>query len=605
MKKLALVFILAVLVPSLVLGWLAFRSLRDQQFLLERQQSLLYQRVTDSLAGDISARLAQAQQEFASQVEDLAANRQSTFVAAQFDEELHQRWPLAEVGFCVTLSGKILSPLVSEREEAKSFFTENSSFLCNRAPAEVYNNANFQMQQGANPDASALAQKQKAESPSVKLAGKESDAAPFKNSYTPRSQARKVSPQNTALDAAKDAQSGEEGNLSKIAPAEAEFAQLVGDRPDGMLARFLQNKLRLMFWHRLKREPNLVFGAQLDLKQMIDTLRPLLKTEELAGEICLALLDENARPVVISRPGFQGNWKRPFASTEVGEALPHWEIAAYLINPAQFKTAARTAEWTLGLLIAVLLLTIAAGSWLIVHNLNAELKLARQKTDFVSNVSHELKTPLTSIRMFSELLAEGRVTELGKQKSYLQIISAEASRLTRLINNVLDFARMERRERKYTLAHCDLPEIVRETADTFRPHFEENGFHFECEIPAGPLWINGDRDALSQVIVNLLSNAEKYAGTKKEILVRLAAENSWACVKILDRGVGVPRGFEEKIFEQFFRAHDALSSGIQGSGLGLTLARQIARAHGGDLSYEPRDGGGSCFTFRVPVKNSG
>ena len=166
-------------------------------------------------------------------------------------------------------------------------------------------------------------------------------------------------------------------------------------------------------------------------------------------------------PSLISRANFQANWKRPFVATEIGDALPHWEVAAYLVNPAALTQAAHTAQLTLGLLIAVLVLAIGVGSWLIVRSLNSELKLARQKTDFVSNVSHELKTPLTSIRMFSELLAEGRVADAAKQRSYLQIITAEAARLTRLINNVLDFSRMERGEKKYNFQPCDLADVVR------------------------------------------------------------------------------------------------------------------------------------------------
>ncbi|HUB86375.1 MAG TPA: HAMP domain-containing sensor histidine kinase, partial [Verrucomicrobiae bacterium] len=316
-------------------------------------------------------------------------------------------------------------------------------------------------------------------------------------------------------------------------------------------------------------------------------------------------LDDNARPVALSHPGFQANWKRPFVATEIGDALPHWEAAAYLVNPAQLTQAARTVEITLGLLIAVLMLAISIGSWLIVTSLNAELKLARQKTDFVSNVSHELKTPLTSIRMFSELLAENRVADHAKQRSYLQIITAEAARLTRLINNVLDFSRLERGEKKYNFQPCDLTDIVRASAETLRPHLEAGGFKLDCELPETKIPIRGDPDALSQVIVNLLSNAEKYSNSGKEITLQLAQKPSplpHAEVKILDRGSGVPRGSEEKIFEKFYRAHDSLSSGIQGSGLGLTIARQIARAHGGDVVYEPRNGGGSCFILRLPIQ---
>ena len=142
MKKVALVFVLAVLLPSLVLAWLAVRSLRDQQFLLERQQSLLCQRVTDTLAQNISGYLAQQQQVFGAQVEDLAAGKDAQAVAAQFDSELRSRWPLAEVGFCVTLSGRILSPSPSARAEARTFYTDNSAFFGNREAVEVYQSAN-------------------------------------------------------------------------------------------------------------------------------------------------------------------------------------------------------------------------------------------------------------------------------------------------------------------------------------------------------------------------------------------------------------------------------------------------------------------------------
>jgi len=447
-------------------------------------------------------------------------------------------------------------------------------------------------------------------------------------------QSRMVNPQSQVYQNAEKAtveNAADEGqnNLSKVVPAEAEFRQLIGDQTDGLLARFLQNKLKLMCWHRLHAEPDLIFGAQLNLERVVADLRGFVQPDRSWGDdICLAVLNDNARPVVVSRAPFQANWKRPFVATELGDALPHWEAAAYLVNPAQLTQAAQTARLTLGLLIAVLVIAIGTGSLLIVRSLGAELKLARQKTDFVGNVSHELKTPLTSIRMFSELLAEGRVADPVKQHSYLQIITTEAARLTRLINNVLDFSRMERGEKKYNFQACELTDLVRATAETYRPHLESAGFQFACELPAARIPVRADADALSQVIVNLLSNAEKYSAQSerrsptrldsesdqrsvpeagappKEITLHLAQRQSplpHAEIRVLDRGPGVPRGCEEKVFEKFYRAHDSLSSGIQGSGLGLTIARQIARAHGGDVVYEPRDGGGSCFVLRLPM----
>ena len=398
--------------------------------------------------------------------------------------------------------------------------------------------------------------------------------------------------------------------FSKVAPAEAEFSQLVGDSTECTVARFLDNKLNVLLWDRPQNDSGMIYGAQLSLPRIKAGLVPILNTltPALREDMAVALLDENARPVAVSHQGFQANWKRPFVATELGEALPHWEMAVYLLNPEKLAAAARTLRFTLGFLVGVLLLAISVGGWLIVADLNRQLTLARQKTDFVSNVSHELKTPLTSIRMFSELLAEGRVSDAAKRQSYLNIITAETSRLTRLINNVLDFSRLERGEKKYSFQPCDLVALVEETFGSYRPHLEANGFHCQADLPEHVMSVSADRDALAQVVVNLLSNAEKYSNARKEITVQLrqiAEPLPHVDVLVLDRGPGVPKGSEEKIFEQFYRAHDSLSSGIQGSGLGLTLARQIARAHRGDVLYRPREGGGSCFVLRLPLENSG
>lgn len=631
MKRVALLFVLAVFVPSLVLAWLSVRSLRDQQFVLERQQSLLLQGLADRLARDAETYLDERQREFVAQVESLIAESTPADLARRFDDVLRKTWPLADVGFVVTLSGNLLAPSPFGRPDARSFCIQNSAFLCNRESVEVYWNtpkvqfnysrpndktANITspgqpVPQSASP-ANQLAQVQ----PSSQQQLEPSEGNQLKNDYAIKNPKRVVTPQQALLlpqggqggqgFAGKDA--GEGDNASKVAVAEAEFRQLIGDSTEGTLARFLDNKLRLMFWYRPPRDPQLVFGAQLQLPQLIADLRPVVHVEApLHEEVCVALLDDAARPLAVSHPGFQpASWKRPFVATEIGEALPHWEMAVYLRDPSKLGQSAQALTLTISLLVAVLLLAIGVGGWLLVTDLRRQLTLARQKTDFVSNVSHELKTPLTSIRMFSELLAEGRVTDVAKQRNYLQVITAEAARLTRLINNVLDFSRLERGEKKYAFTRCDLGAVVTETVETYRPHLEQAGFKLELDTPPAPVFVNGDRDALAQVLVNLLSNAEKYANGQKEIRVELrqcAQPLPFLELRVLDRGLGVPPGTEERIFEQFYRAHDSLSSGIQGSGLGLTLARQIARAHGGEVSHEAREGGGSCFMLRLPAAN--
>ena len=602
MKKVAYVFVLAVFIPSLLLAYLAIRSLRDQQFVLERQQSVLYQGVADSIAHAAQGLLEDRQREFVQQVEALLRDQDANRVAKSFDDQIRREWTYAEVGFVVTLRGELLSPQPNSRPEAQVFCALNNQFLGNQQIAEVYSTAKAEVQvedSRSNQDQGQVS-KMKSQASFEKSAQSPLSA---KNSYASKSQPRVVTPQQMLnVQSAAPTKDKEESNFSKVAPSEAEFRQLIGEENEGTLARFVEDKLSILVWHRPPRDRRLIFGAQLSIRVLQNDLKILLEKLEptLRDEICVAVLNDKARPAVISHSGFQTTWKHPFVATEIGESLPHWEVSVYLLNPAKLKQAAHKLIVSLGLIIGMLVLTIAIGGGLIFSDLKRQAVLARQKTDFVSNVSHELKTPLTSIRMFSDLLAEGRVEDEAKRRSYFNIITAETARLTRLINNVLDFSHMERGERKYNFQKCDLTELIRETIEIYRPHVESNGFKLELVLPQTPLFVSGDRDALSQIIVNLLSNAEKYSGNAKEISVEAKTDSNAAILTVLDRGPGVPRGCENKIFEQFYRAHDSLSSGIQGSGLGLTLARQIARAHGGDVTYEPRKGGGSCFCLRIP-----
>jgi signal transduction histidine kinase len=371
------------------------------------------------------------------------------------------------------------------------------------------------------------------------------------------------------------------------------------------LALISEDKLRLMVWHRPAANRSLVFGAQISPQKLARSLEPLLQSPELHrttdAPYCLALLDDRGKPVALSREGFTADWKHPLVATEVGEALPHWEAALYPADPKQITRSATTLQLTLGSVVLALVATILLGGWFLSADVRRQMRLAQQKTDFVSNVSHELKTPLTSIRMFADMLTEGRVAEPDRQANYLRIISAESARLTRLINNVLDFARIERGGAPGERGNCDLVDVVREVTETCRPHLETAGVSLAVEIGVGALPIVGDSDALAQIVLNLLSNAEKYGGGEILVIVRKGEENS-GCVDVMDRGPGIPAAQREVIFQPFHRLHDSLASGISGSGLGLTLARRMAQAHGGNVVHSPREGGGSCFTLTVPLR---
>jgi signal transduction histidine kinase len=411
---------------------------------------------------------------------------------------------------------------------------------------------------------------------------------------------RMVEPQQQTRSAA--------ANWSAILPATADFRALTANNEEGMLARFVQDKLDLIFWLRPPEAPEMVFGCLIEAADLGELWKELFAnyvSEERSERpaYVLALLDDKARPVTTFPKMDNGReWKRPFVASEIGEVLPHWEAALYLATPTAMADTARGLRRTLSFTIAAAIALIAIGGWLVVADVRRQLALAQQKTDFVSNVSHELKTPLTSIRMFAELMHD-RPPPAEKQGQYLRIITVEAERLTRLINNVLDFAKLERRQKRFDKKPLDLCGVITRVWEGHEMHLRDAGFQTRWQAAPGPYPVLGDEDALAQILVNLLSNAEKYSQERKDVELVTWIENGCINISILDRGMGVPDGEERKIFEAFYRAHDSLSSGIQGSGLGLTLAQRLAREHGGEIVFERRKDGGSRFTLRMPMVN--
>lgn len=557
MRKIAYLFVLSVLVPSFLLAALAFRSLRDQELVLERQRQLMYEAAAQNVAKDINEFFAREQLAFGQAIERALGKGNPARFAESFDSLIVELYSLGDVGFAVSLEKGMLSPSLLGRPEARRFRLENEMFLTSKETAQVYWNG-------------------------------------------PKG------PVNLSeLDDVSD--SVELGAYDGTGPSSAttEFRDLIADEHQGIVARYLQDNLTLMIWYRSPLDEGIVFGARLNLARVTEEAGKLLHVDaSLKDQILLVLFNEDDQPAAYAEAvaGVQLKEARPFASVEIGDYLPHWKIGVLLRDPSDFRQSASSLRVLFGLLISVLVIAIVVGGWLIVSDMNRELKLAKQRRDFVSNVSHELKTPLTSIRMFSEMLAEGRVSDPTKQRQFSSIIATETARLTRLINNVLDFSRMERGEKRYHLEHVSLVELVRRTVEQYRPQLESSGFSVTVSAQKDPLYIRADPDALTQILLNLLSNAEKYSESNKAISVRITSPtDGWAEVRVLDRGRGVPRGIEEKIFEQFFRGHDSLAEGIQGAGLGLSLARQIARGHGGDVLYEPREGGGSCFILKLPA----
>jgi signal transduction histidine kinase len=635
LKKLALVFVLAIFAPALLLGVLALRTASRQRMIMQQQEIELRQKETDELADKVRSLLADEQRSFLNAVDRLRDRVGLDELEQDFSSRLPAEWDRDCTGFAVDQNGVVISPRPRSASDAatRDFLRQNGAFLGNQTAAEVYqqNTASYGQSQetGAQSSDNEMSDTTKSLAPSGVTRGmtagvasmsaaksgnesgsldsdasasanlKDAEAAPAAAAPEQafKMKLRAVSPQNQSAQAPALP-------LSQLNFATSHFLQLVDNGHDGILARYVDDELVVVFWVRPAGLNGTILGAQMKAPALFEAIRPgidLLKpAREASPEDCLAILDDHARPVALSVPGFTAPWKSPFVATELGETLPHWEAALYLLHPDSVSQSARLITLTLYGLVGLSIGAIACGSLLIGADTRRQLSLAQKKTDFVSNVSHELKTPLTSIRMFAELLQEGRVTDPAKTADYLRIIRLEAERLTRLINNVLDFARLERNQKHYARALTDLRPEIERLWQTHAEHLRTQGFETASVIAPGPWWALVDPDAIAQVIVNLLSNAEKYSTGQKEIELRGALEQEGIRIAILDRGAGVPAGEERKIFESFYRAHDSLSSGIPGSGLGLTLAARIARDHGGDIRCEPRPGGGSIFTLTLP-----
>jgi len=256
------------------------------------------------------------------------------------------------------------------------------------------------------------------------------------------------------------------------------------------------------------------------------------------------------------------------------------------------------------LILGALSLLMAGGIWLTYRNVSRELALAKLKSDFVSNVSHELRTPLALIRLYAETLELGRLSNPGKQHEYHEIIRKESERLTALINNILDFSRIEAGKKEYTFRETDVADLVRSTLESYRYEIEQSGFQFEQKIDNNLPQVQVDREAIARSLLNLVNNAVKYSSTEKYLGVRLYRANGNVTLEVADHGIGIPPNEQSKIFEKFYRVGDPLVHNTKGSGLGLSLVRHIVQAHGGEVAVESIPGEGSKFIITLPVQDS-
>jgi two-component system phosphate regulon sensor histidine kinase PhoR len=237
----------------------------------------------------------------------------------------------------------------------------------------------------------------------------------------------------------------------------------------------------------------------------------------------------------------------------------------------------------------------------ILYTLNVELRLNKLKSEFISNVSHELKSPLTSIHMMTEMLHHNRVENEERKAEYYSAMLEDSEHLSHLIDNILDFSRIDEDRKKYEVIDLDPDKLIREFIKSIQEMIRESGFEISYNCPNKVSVIRADRNAILQVLYNLVDNAIKFSGTSRKIDINLVFMDNDIQLSVKDYGIGISIKDQEKIFERFYRCEESQQSGIRGSGIGLTIVKKIVEDHGGYLTLDSRPGEGSMFTVRIPV----
>lgn len=288
------------------------------------------------------------------------------------------------------------------------------------------------------------------------------------------------------------------------------------------------------------------------------------------------------------------------STSETG--LP-WPLTVRSVDPLARSAALASRRRLLltGLVVAVLLALI--GTYAVARGVSRELAVARLKSDFVSAVSHEFRTPLTSLRQVTELLSNGRVGTEARRDQYHEVLRRETVRLQRLVENLLDFGRLEAGAHEFRFERVRTNELVEPLVNEFRQEVGPQGFDVSLRLSATGS-INADREALARALRNLLDNAVKYSPGSRVIDVEVGRENGRVAMHVRDHGMGIPPEEQGAIFGHFARGREARASGIPGTGIGLAMVHRIVQAHGGEIRVASTPGEGSTFTILLTPADS-
>jgi two-component system phosphate regulon sensor histidine kinase PhoR len=350
----------------------------------------------------------------------------------------------------------------------------------------------------------------------------------------------------------------------------------------------------ISYWQRKSPDRTYLIVAWHDVPHIVhDVLSSLYGVRDPQSR--MNVVDENGG-IIFGPPVSGGEFTvgRPFQTT-----LYKWRVNVSLLSAEELAAGAARRRALEMVLVGLSGAVVVAGMIVVVVAAARERKLSALKSDFVANVSHELKTPLSLVRMFAELLQSGRVDNEEKKKQYLQIILSESERLSALIENVLDFAKVERGRGGYDFADGALGEVVARAVEVCRVRAEREETELELELEPNLPIVRLDERAIEIAVINLVDNALKYAKDSERVVVRVRRRGKTAEVSVTDFGAGIPPEDRKRIFDRFVRGRGTKQ--VRGSGIGLALVKHIAAAHGGDAWVEPVEPHGSRFVFTIAV----
>jgi signal transduction histidine kinase len=340
-------------------------------------------------------------------------------------------------------------------------------------------------------------------------------------------------------------------------------------------------------------------GYQFNKDYILSTLFPeILTSVELGKDVFVGILGDKDNLLYIPHNNPVTNY---LVADNFSKIFVNWKVGLFDNEGKSIEQLVGKEKLLYLMLFAGIIIIMLIGIVVMVRAVIHEAEISRMKSEFVSNVSHELKTPLALIRLFGETLESGIVNDERKRQEFYSIIRKESERLTHLINNVLDFSRMDTGAKEYNFNEADLVEVVRSTLEAYKFHIRDDGFKIESELPDESITLKIDKDAISQVLLNLLNNAVKYSEERKYILVKVCTNSTSALISVTDHGVGIPKEELKKIFDKFYRVSTAKTRETRGTGLGLTLTKHIVEAHGGEVQVESEPGKGSVFMVRIPL----